>query len=93
MEQLSKLHEHFIKNYDENNDKGYILEVGVEYPKNLFNLHCDLPFLLQRKKIEKCKKLVWNIHNKKKLCCTHKSLKTSIKSWINTKKSTQSNSV
>ena len=64
MEQLSEFDECFIKNYDENNDKGYILEVDVEYPKNLFNLHCDLPFLPERKKIEKCKKLFCNIHNK-----------------------------
>ena len=25
--------EDFIKNYDEDSDKGYILEVDVEYPK------------------------------------------------------------
>ena len=53
MEQLSEFDERFIKNYDENNDKWYILKVHVKYPKNLFNLHCDLPFLP-----EKCKKLV-----------------------------------
>ena len=33
--------------------KKYILEVDVEYPKNLFNLHKDLPFLAERKKIKK----------------------------------------
>ena len=61
MEQLSEFHERFIKNYDENNHKGYIPEVVTEYPKNLFNLHCDLPLLTERKKIEKCKNLVCSI--------------------------------
>ena len=30
---LSKFNENFIKNYDENSGKGYILEVDVEYLK------------------------------------------------------------
>ena len=51
MEYLSEFDERFIRNYDENNNKGYILQVDVEYPKNLFNLHCDLPFLPARKKM------------------------------------------
>ena len=36
---LSKFNESFIKNYDENSDKGYILEIHVEYPNKLFNFH------------------------------------------------------
>ena len=64
VEELSEFDGSFIKNYDENSNKGYILEVNVEYPKNLFNLHKDLPFLAERKKIEKCKKLVCSIHDK-----------------------------
>ena len=53
VKKLLKFNEIFIKNYNENSNKGYILEVDVEYPKNLFNLHMDLPFLTERKKIEK----------------------------------------
>ena len=51
MEDLSKIDEDFIKNYDENNDKGHILEADVEYPKYLHDLHGDLPFLPERMKI------------------------------------------
>ena len=91
VEDLSKFNENFIKNYDENSNKGYFLEVDVEYPKKLFNLHRDLPFLPERKKIKKCEKLVCTVQNKKKLCCSHKCIKTSAKSRINTKKGTQDN--
>ena len=30
---MSKFNEEFIKNYDEDSDKGYILEVDAKYPK------------------------------------------------------------
>ena len=53
----SKFDENFLKNYDENSDKGYILEVDVEYPENIRMLHSDLPFLPERMKISKCTKL------------------------------------
>ena len=69
-----------------NDDKGYILEVDVKYPGKLHDLHSDLPFLPKRMKIDKCKKLVCNLHNKKKIRCAYKIIKTSIKSWIKIKK-------
>ena len=62
---LSKIDEHFIKNYDEDTAKGYILEVDVKYPKNLHDLHGDLPFLPERMNIDKCNKLVCDLYDKK----------------------------
>ena len=49
----NEINEEFIKNYDDNNDKGYILEVDVKYPRKLHDLHSDLPFLPKRMKIDK----------------------------------------
>ena len=43
-EDLSIIDQDFIRNYDEDNDKGYILEVDIEYPKNLHDLHSDFIF-------------------------------------------------
>ena len=62
----SKIDEKFIKSYDEDSDKGYNSEVDVKYPRRLHNLHSNLPFLPKRMKIDKCKKLVCNLRNKKK---------------------------
>ena len=61
----SKINKEFIKIYNENSKKGYILEVYVKYPNKLHDLHSDLPFLPKRMKINKCKKLVCTLHNKK----------------------------
>ena len=66
VKKLSKFNESFIKGYNENSDRGYFLEVDVEYPKNLFNLHNDLSFLSKREKIGECEKLTCNIREKKK---------------------------
>ena len=46
----SKFDEEFIKTYNEDSDKGYILEVDTEYPEDLHHLHSDLPFLSERMK-------------------------------------------
>ena len=66
LKNLSKFNEDFIKSYDENGDVGYYLDVDIEYPKTLFDLHQDLPFLPERKKIGKVEKLVCAIEDKEK---------------------------
>ena len=51
---VTEIDEKFIKNYDEDSDKGYIFEVDVKYTKRLHDLQSDLPFLPKRIKIDKC---------------------------------------
>ena len=78
MKDLSNIDEDLIKNYDENSDKGYILEVNVEYLKSLYDLNSDLRFLPERMKIDKCKKLVCNLYNKKSYVVHIRSLKQAL---------------
>ena len=86
LEDTSKINEEFIKNYDENNDKGYILAVDVKYPKKLHDIHSDLPFLPKRMKIDKCKKLVCNLLNENKYVIHIKSLKQALNHGLKLKK-------
>ena len=65
-ETLSNFNEDFIKNFDKNSDKGYFLEVDIDYLKELLNLHKDVPFLPETKKVNKVEKLICNIENKEK---------------------------
>ena len=60
----SQFNEDFIKNYNEESDEGYFLEVDVQYLEKLHELHNDLPFLSKRMKIVKVEKLVGNLHDK-----------------------------
>ena len=83
---VTEIDEEFIKNYDEDNDKGYILEVDVKYPRKLHDLHSDLPFLPKRMKIDKCKKLVCNLRNKKKDVVHIRSLKQALNHGLKLKK-------
>ena len=78
MEDLSKIDEDFIKSYDKDSDKGYILKVVVEYPKNLHDLHSDLLFLPERMKIVKCSKVVCNLYDKKSYIVLTRSLKQAL---------------
>ena len=88
---ISKIDKKFVKSYDKkNSDKGYILEVDVDYPSKLHKLHSDMPFLPERMKIDKTQKLVCNLHDKKKYAV---HIKGSIRSWVKIKESAQSNRI
>ena len=81
---LIKIFQNFtklIKNYDEDSTEGDIFEVVIEYLKYLHDMHTDLPFLPERTKINKCRKLGCNLHNKK-ICYSHKKLEISIESGL-----------
>ena len=65
MDDISRIDEDFVRGYDKNDIKGYILEVDVDYPNKLQNLHSDLPFLPERMVINNTKKLVCNFNDKK----------------------------
>ena len=75
---LSRFNENFIKNYNENSDVGYFLEVDIEYPKQLWSSHKDLPFLPERKKLEKVEKLVCSIEDKEKYVIHIRALKQAL---------------
>ena len=85
-DKIKKINEDFIKNYNENDNKGYILEVDVKYPERLHELHSDLPFLSERMKIDKCNKLVCNLSNKKKYVTHINSLKQMLNHGLKLKK-------
>ena len=47
-----------MKSYNEESDEGYFLDVDIQYPEELHDLHNNLPFLSERmKKLKKVKNL------------------------------------
>ena len=58
IEESSQFNADFIKS-----EEWYFLEVDVQYLGRLYELHSDLPFLLERKKLEKFEKLVANLED------------------------------
>ena len=83
---VSKFDKDFVKNCDEDSNKGNIFKVDVEYPKNLLNLQSDLPFLVERTKIKKCNKLVCNSYDKKEYVVHMRALKQALNHGLILKK-------
>ena len=82
----SQFNEDFIKNYNEESDEGYFLDVDVQYPEKLHELHNDLPFLPERMKIEKVEKLVANLHDKTEYVIHIRNLKQALNHGLVLKK-------
>ena len=83
---LSDFSEDFIKNYNENSDVGCFLEVDVESPKKLFSSHKELPFLPERRKLEKVQKLVCSIKDKEKYLIHIRALKQALNHGLKLKR-------
>ena len=83
---ISKFNEDFTKNYDENSKKGYFLEIDIDYPKKLCNLHKDLRFLPETKKVNKVEKLICSIEDKKKYVIHIRALKQALNNGLRLKK-------
>ena len=54
------------------------LEVDIDYPKELFNIYEDLPFLPEIKKVNQVKELICSIENKEKCVIHIRSLKQAL---------------
>ena len=89
--ETSQLNEYFIKNYNEKSDEGYLLEVDVQFPEKLHEVHNDLPFLPERMKLGKIEKLVTNLHDKSESVIHIRNLKQALNHGLSLKKSSYSN--
>ena len=84
MNDTSQINEDFVKNYNEEIDERYFLEVDVQYLEKLHEIHYDLPFLPERMKIKKVEKLLANLHDKTEYVIYIRNLKQTLEqaSWI-----------
>ena len=74
VEDLSQFSENFIK------------KVDVQHLKRLFNLHKDLPFLPERKKVEKVENIICSIEEKEKHVIHIRALKQALNHSLKLKK-------
>ena len=78
--------EDVIKNFDENDDYGAILEVDIEYPEETKIKHEDLAFLPEKRKINSTTKLVTTLYDKKYYVVHISALKQALNHGLKFKK-------
>ena len=86
IEETSQFNKDFLKNYNEESDEGYFLKFDVYYPKNLQNLHNDLPFLPEKRKIENVKKHLAYLHDSSEYVIHTRNLKQALNHGLVLKK-------
>ena len=67
-----------VEKFASKRDYGYLLEVDVSYPKELHNLHNDLPFMWMKMKINGVEKLIPNLYYKRKYIIHIRALKQAL---------------
>ena len=82
---LSDFNDDFTKNYNENSDEEYFLEIDIDYTKQLWSSHKDLPFLPERRKLVKVEKLVCSIGDKEKYVIHIRALKQPLNNGLKLK--------
>ena len=67
-----------VEKFAAEKDYGYLLEVDVSYPKELHDLHNDLPFMCTKMKINGAEKLIPNLYYKRKYTIHIRALKQAL---------------
>ena len=75
-----------LQNWKSNSKKGYIIEVDLEYPKELHDLHNSYPLAPEKIKVDKISKLIPTLYDKKNYICHIKNLQLYIDLGLKIKK-------
>ena len=67
-----------VEKFAAKRDLGYLLEVDVSYPKDLHDLHNDLPFMCAKMRINGVEKLIPNLYYKRKYIVHIRALKQAL---------------
>ena len=75
-----------LQNWKSSNKKGYIIELDLEYPKELHDLHNSYPLAPEKIKINKVDKLISNLYDKTNYICHIKNLQLYVDLGLKIKK-------
>ena len=75
-----------LQNWKSNSKKGYIIEVDLEYPKELHDLHNSYPLAPEKIKVDKISKLIPTLYDKKNYICHVKNLQLYVDLGLKIKK-------